>query len=77
VSPRIPRVTGKDMIRFLRSQGFRAVRIKGSHHVLQNPEGKIVVIPVHSGETLGIGVMRKILQQSGVKIEDFLRYFRS
>ena len=77
MSPRFPRVTGKDMIRFLQSQGFRVVRIKGSHHVLQNPEGRIVVVPVHGGETLGIGITRKILQQSGVKIEDFLRYSHS
>ncbi|RKX40541.1 MAG: hypothetical protein DRP23_02805 [Thermotogae bacterium] len=75
MSPRFPRVTGKEMIQFLRSQGFNIVRIKGSHHVLRNLEGKIVTVPVHGNETLGIGITRKILQQVNIPPEKFIEYF--
>ena len=38
------------------------IRIKGSHHFLQHPDGRSTVVPVHSGETLGPGLMSKILR---------------
>jgi len=76
MSPRFPRVTGKEMIQFLKSKGFNVVRVKGSHHVLKNSEGTTVVVPVHGKEELGIGLINKILYQSHVSSEEFLSYFR-
>jgi len=76
MSPRFPRVTGKEMIRFLKSRGFEVVRIKGSHHVLKNHVGITVVIPVHGKEELGIGLINKILSQSHIPAEDFISFFR-
>jgi predicted RNA binding protein YcfA (HicA-like mRNA interferase family) len=32
---KLPRPTGKEMVRFLESQGFTVVRIRGSHHFLK------------------------------------------
>jgi len=56
VSPRFPRVSGEELLRFLQDRGFVVVRVKGSHHVLRNAAGKMVVVPVHRGETLGTGL---------------------
>ena len=33
-APKLPRPTGREMVRFLEAQGFAVVRIRGSHHVL-------------------------------------------
>lgn len=50
-------------------------RIKGSHHVLKNQSGKIVVAPVHGSETLGIGLIRRILADVDISTQDFTKYF--
>lgn len=71
---KVPRVSGKEMLNFLESIGFECIRIKGSHHVLRNQSGKVVVVPVHGNETLGIGLIRKILASADVSIQDFTQY---
>lgn len=48
--------TSKDLL--------RSARIKGSHHFLRHPDGRTTVVPVHSGETLGPGLLSKILRDS-------------
>jgi len=74
MSPRFPRVSGKEMIQFLLTQGFKVVRIKGSHYILRNPEGRIATVPVHKNEILGIGITRKILQQADIPPEKFVKF---
>jgi predicted RNA binding protein YcfA (HicA-like mRNA interferase family) len=55
-------VTGKSLVLALRKLGFDVKRVKGSHHFLRHPDGRTTVIPVHSGESLGPGLLAKILR---------------
>jgi len=55
-------VTGKALIAALKDTGFLVQRVKGSHHFLRHPDGRTTVIPVHSGESLGPGLLAKILR---------------
>ena len=57
-----PAVTGKDLVSALRRAGFSVVRSKGSHNFIRHPDGRSAVVPVHSGETLGPGLLRSILR---------------
>ncbi|MBN1855560.1 MAG: type II toxin-antitoxin system HicA family toxin [Dehalococcoidia bacterium] len=59
---RLPRVTGADMVRALEKEGFVLVRQRGSHAYLRHPDGRITVVPLHAGETLGVGLVSKILR---------------
>ena len=68
-----PRLTGKELIRILKSYGFEVVRVKGSHHILKNSTGKITVIPVHSNEIIGQGLLAKILSDCEINREDLLK----
>jgi len=43
------------------------VRVRGSHHLLQK-DSIIVPVPVHGGRDLGIGLIKKIEKQTGVKL---------
>jgi predicted RNA binding protein YcfA (HicA-like mRNA interferase family) len=52
------------MVRALRGVGFEVARVKGSHHFLLHPDGRCTVVPVHSGETLGIGLITRILKDA-------------
>jgi predicted RNA binding protein YcfA (HicA-like mRNA interferase family) len=60
--PRLPRVRGRELIAALRDAGFRVVRIKGSHYFLRHADGRCTVVPVHAGETIGPGLLNKILK---------------
>jgi predicted RNA binding protein YcfA (HicA-like mRNA interferase family) len=51
----------------LRRAGFAVVRIKGSHHFMRHPDGRSTVVPVHTGETLGPGLLNKILKDAEIE----------
>jgi len=71
---RMPQVTAREMVRFLKSQGFEEDRQDGSHLTLWHPERKVsVTVPVHSGCDLGRGLALRILKDAGFTPEDFLR----
>ena len=59
-------LSGKDLIRLLKQEGWELVRINGSHHILAKGD-KTVVVPVHGNQSLGKGLESKILKQAGVK----------
>lgn len=59
--PKLPRPTGGEMVRFLESQGFTVVRIRGSHHVMQRGALRTTV-PVHGHQTLRTGTLHGILR---------------
>jgi predicted RNA binding protein YcfA (HicA-like mRNA interferase family) len=71
---RLPRPTGSDVVRALGKAGFQAVRIKGSHHFLLHPDGRSTVVPVHAGETIGPGLMSKILRDTGLAAVEFVAF---
>ena len=58
----LPSITGKELITALAKAGFSVARVKGSHHFLQHADGRSTVVPVHSGETIGPGLLSKILR---------------
>ena len=67
---RIPRVTGADVIAALGKLGFAVLRIKGSHHFLHHDDGRATVVPAHSGETLGTGLLHKILRDCQLSVDE-------
>jgi predicted RNA binding protein YcfA (HicA-like mRNA interferase family) len=67
---KLPRPSGKDLVAVLRRAGFEVVRIRGSHHYLRHPDGRATVVPVHAGETIGPGLMHKVLQDCELTRED-------
>jgi len=68
---RLPRVTGKDVIAALVQVGFEVARVKGSHHLLRHPDGRVTVVPVHAAETIGPGLVAKILRDCELTREQF------
>jgi predicted RNA binding protein YcfA (HicA-like mRNA interferase family) len=54
---RSPRITGAELIAALESSDFLVTRIRGSHHFLRHADGRTTVVPVHSGETIGPGLL--------------------
>ncbi|MEE9236989.1 MAG: type II toxin-antitoxin system HicA family toxin [Thermoplasmata archaeon] len=50
------------------------MRQKGSHVFLRHPDGQRTVVPVHSAEEIGRGLLRKIIRDAKVSVEDFLKH---
>jgi len=72
--PRLPRLRGREVIAALRQAGFAVLRTKGSHHFMQHPDGRRTVVPVHAGETIGPGLLSKILRDVEVEAEEFTKW---
>ena len=68
---RLPRLGGKEVVAALQSIGFQVVRVKGSHHFLRHPDGRVTVVPVHAREIIGPGLLTKILRDCELSREEF------
>jgi predicted RNA binding protein YcfA (HicA-like mRNA interferase family) len=66
-------LTGKAVIKVLIRAGFEEIRIKGSHHFLRHPDGRCTVVPVHSRETIGKGLMSQILKDCEISRKELQR----
>ena len=66
MSPKLPQMTGAEVISFLEKHQFRCVRQKGSHVIMKNNRGEAVVIPLHKGKILGVGILKAILKSVGI-----------
>ena len=70
---RLPRVTGARVVRSLRKVGFAVVRQRGSHVMMKHPDGRSTVVPIHGGETIGVGLLSKIQRDIKIDREAFAR----
>ncbi len=70
--PRLSPVPARKVIRALEALGFRPVRQKGSHLFMQHPDGRTTVVPIHPGEDIGRGLLRKIIRDAQVDEDEFL-----
>jgi predicted RNA binding protein YcfA (HicA-like mRNA interferase family) len=72
--PRLPQLTARELIAFLKSQGFVEDRQSGSHLTLWHATRKTsVTVPVHTGTDLGRGLAVRILKDAGFSVDDYLR----
>ena len=71
--PPLPIVRGSELVKALQRAGFIAVRQRGSHVRLRHADGRIVTVPVHSGQDVSRGLLRKILRDAEINVEDLLR----
>lgn len=66
-------VSPKKLVKILAKTGFQPLRQRGSHLLLRHPDGRSTVIPMHSGEDIGKGLLMKILKDVGLSKEDYLK----
>ena len=70
--PRLPVVKATELIRALEQAGFETVRQKGSHVRIRHPDGRVVTVPVHPGQDIGRGLLRKILRDAELTRDEFM-----
>jgi len=69
---RLRPVPARKLLRALQRRGFSVVRQKGSHVKLRHPDGRVVVVPVHPGRDLKVGLLHKLLRDAGIDASEFL-----
>lgn len=69
----IPSISGRNLIKFLRKQGFYVVRTKGSHCFLSHTDGRVTTVPTHANESIGTGLLLKILKDCDIDKEEFIK----
>ncbi|GMT49972.1 MAG: hypothetical protein IEMM0008_1511 [bacterium] len=64
-------VSGKKLLNILKSKGWVVVKIEASHHKLSHPdEDFTVVVPVHSNRDLKVGLLKRIMKDTGLDEKD-------
>ena len=70
MSPRLPALTGRQVIAVLQGRGFVAARQSGNHVVLRHQDGRRVTVPVRAGRDLGRGLLRQIMRDADLTVDD-------
>lgn len=72
--PKLPVLSGKELIKALSKIGFVHVRTKGSHAILnkQTEKGRITIpVPLH--KELAKGTLKSIMKQAELNLGDLLK----
>jgi predicted RNA binding protein YcfA (HicA-like mRNA interferase family) len=73
MSPKLPVISGEDLIGALRKFGYEIVRQKGSHVRLRNesqPQRLPVTVPLH--KEIASGTLKSILGDASISVEELL-----
>jgi len=70
---KLPSLTGKELVSLLKKVGFIVERQRGSHVFLKHADGRVTVVPIHSGETIGPGLLSKILRDVEMTKDELLK----
>jgi len=74
---KLPILTAQELIRILKKIDFEIIRQKGSHVFLAHEDGRTTVVPVHPGEDIGRGLLRKIIKEDvKISIQDFQKLLK-
>lgn len=69
--PKLPTVSGQEVVKALSKIGFRFRRQVGSHMILKRQlDGKRLAIPNH--REIPKGTLRAIIRQAGLTVDEFV-----
>lgn len=69
--PKLSSMKSRELVAILQKEGFEKVHQKGSHVRMKHPDGRRTTIPVHAGEKIGVGLLRKILRDVNLSRGEF------
>jgi predicted RNA binding protein YcfA (HicA-like mRNA interferase family) len=69
--PKLTPAKPDEVKRVLERLGFNSVRQSGSHAVYHHADGRWTTVPIHKGRDLGKGILRKILKDAKISVDEF------
>lgn len=67
----LPNLTSVKLLKVLARLGFARAHQKGSHIFMKHRDGRATTVPLHKGEDIGRGLLRKILRDIQMEPEEF------
>ncbi len=61
--PKLPQIKARDLVKVVIKLGFRFRDQSGSHAVYVHTDGRRTTIPIHPSDTIGIGLLTKIIKR--------------
>lgn len=69
---KLPVLKAGEVIAALQTIGFEVDHVTGSHYILRYPDGRRAVVPYHGNRDVKQGVLRSIVKQAGLTVEEFV-----
>jgi predicted RNA binding protein YcfA (HicA-like mRNA interferase family) len=64
-------ISGKQFIKLLERDGWKLLRVAGSHHIYGKAGVEVrLSLPVHGNEMLKIGLARHLAKLAGISLDD-------
>jgi predicted RNA binding protein YcfA (HicA-like mRNA interferase family) len=60
-------MNSRELIRLLEAAGWQLMRVRGSHHQFKHPAKPNLVTVPHPKKDLGIGLVKAIFKQAGIR----------
>lgn len=70
--PKLSPLPTREVMRKLRALGFEGPIPGGRHvHMVHHAVKKVIPLPVHGNKDIGIGLLRKIIRDAGVTVDEW------
>ena len=63
----------RDLANVAEAAGFEWVRCRGSHNAFRSVDGRVIVIPDHGKQVIVRPLLRKIIRDMGLTVEEYNR----
>jgi len=73
---RLHPVSAEKLIKALSKLGFKPVRQRGSHIILKHADGRVTVVPMHRGEEISRGLLRRIAWDARLTSQNLMKIIR-
>jgi predicted RNA binding protein YcfA (HicA-like mRNA interferase family) len=70
MSEKLPALKSAEIIKIVEKKGFVKVRQSGSHAIYKHIDGRRTTIPVHSGKTIGKGLLKQIIKDTDISVDE-------
>lgn len=68
--PRLPRVTGNELLSSLRRAGWSVHNVTGSHHRLRHPDHPVhVTVPIHGKDIVHPKTLKSIPREANMTVD--------
>lgn len=75
--PKLPQIKARDLVKVATKLNFRFRGQSGSHAVYIHTDGRSATIPIHPSETIGIGLLTKIIKKDlQITREEFIKLLK-
>jgi len=76
---KIPIISAREAIKVFEKIGYKVIRQKGSHVRMRNEKNPQLHLPltIPNHKTLKPGLLRKLIRQSGLSVEEFNELLKS